>query len=648
MILFLSNFLAGRVHKRTLPSFFYALQRTLFAIAFALLSPAVRGDAAIPQPNDDTPVLVSLVSEVRSIEPGQRFWVALRQVMAPQWHTYYKIPGDSGMPTEISWELPSGFTAGDIHWVYPKRYDQDILVDYIYENEVLLMVPITPPANLPAGSEITLTAETLWLQCKKVCMPGNASVSLTLPVRSTPTELDTDWHEAFNRTRANWDAEARARSPESAALGNGYPQSPETLAQTAASTPTPPPASVLATPKPVHSLAAILGFALLGGLILNLMPCVFPVIGIKIMGFVNQAGQDRKHIILHGLVFSAGVVASFWLLAVVFLALREAGESVGWGFQMQNPHVVVALCFVFLLLALNMIGAFEIGTSVMGAGSSLAAKQGMSGTFFSGVLASVAATPCAAPFLGTALGATLDLPPILAFLVFTAIAVGLALPYLLLSAFPAAIRLLPRPGAWMESLKQGLAFLLFGTVAFLVWILAGQLPEGRLLDVLFALICVATAAWIYGRWSQRRSGRARILGTLAAVAFMIAALTLAYRPYHEFWQPWSPERVAELRAEDKPVYVDFTARWCATCQLNKERVFTSEKVIQTFREKGIVALKADWTNHDDRITQALKALGKSAVPVNLIYYPGETEPYLLPELLDAETVLEALERIPEV
>jgi len=395
------------------------------------------------------------------------------------------------------------------------------------------------------------------------------------------------------------------------------------------------------------SLALVLPLAFLGGLILNLMPCVFPVLGIKILGFVNQAGADRRKVTLHGLVFTFGVLVSFWILAGVLIVLRAGGQELGWGFQLQSPEFVFVLAVFLLIFALNLSGLFEVGLSATGVGATLQMKGGFAGSFFTGVLATVVATPCSAPFLAPALGAALALPAATSVLVFTVIALGLAVPYLILSIFPGLVRFLPRPGPWMEAFKQFMAFPLYATVAFLVWVLAGQVSEAGLLKVFVALILVAMAAWAYGRWVQGLGGtKARRFGiTFAGVAFA-AGLWLGF-PSHDVsreiqWEKWSPQRVAELQAQGRIVYVDFTARWCATCQSNKALVFSSEKVRQAFRELEVVPLKADWTNRDPEITRALEAFGRSAVPFNLIYAPDAPEPIVLPEILTADIVLEAL------
>jgi len=397
------------------------------------------------------------------------------------------------------------------------------------------------------------------------------------------------------------------------------------------------------------SVGLILPLAFIGGLILNLMPCVFPVLGIKILGFVNQSGSDRRKVTLHGLVFTAGVLISFWVLAGALLVLRAGGQELGWGFQLQSPVFVFALAVFLLIFALNLSGLFEVGLSATGVGSSLQMKSGFGGSFFTGVLATVVATPCSAPFLAPALGAALSMPTFSSLLVFTAIGVGLSTPYLVLSIFPSLIKFLPRPGVWMETFKQFMAFPLYATVGFLLWVLAGQLPDSGLLKVFVGLVLVAMAAWAYGRWTQGgASGGRKVFGYSFALVAAAGGLALEApaKPSETdiVWQQWSPENVARLQSEGRMVYVDFTARWCATCQSNKALVFSSGEVKEAFDRLNVVPLKADWTNKNPEITQALASFGRSAVPFNLIYAPGKPDAIVLPELLTPEIVLDALDK----
>ena len=412
-------------------------------------------------------------------------------------------------------------------------------------------------------------------------------------------------------------------------------------------------------PAAAASLGATLVLAFVGGLILNLMPCVFPVLGIKILGFVNQSGHERSKVVAHGLVFTLGVLLSFWSLATVLAVLRAGGDQLGWGFQLQSPAFVFILAALMLVFALNMSGVFEFGLRATSVGGQLQTKSGYAGSFFTGVLATVVATPCSAPFLAPALGAALALSTLESFVIFTAIAMGLAMPYLLLSIFPSAIKVLPRPGAWMETFKQFMAFPLYATVAYLIWVMAGQVGEEGLQNVLFGLVLIALAVWFYGRWNApgASEGRARF-GVAALIIAGAAGLWLGWPSTAAAqtttgavtaggltWEPWSPEAVEKLRAEGRTVYVDFTARWCATCQTNKKIVFKSDDVVKEFLSKNVATLRADWTNKDPRITAELARYGRSAVPFNVVWFPGKEQPTLLPELLTPGIVLNALKGI---
>jgi len=421
------------------------------------------------------------------------------------------------------------------------------------------------------------------------------------------------------------------------------------------------------------SSAGLLGTVLLGflgGAVLNLMPCVFPVLGIKVLGFVNQSGSDRGKVVLHGLVFTAGVLVSFWALAGALLVLRAGGEQLGWGFQLQSPAFVYGMAVFMLVFALNLSGLFEVGLSATGAGAGLQSQEGLGGSFFTGMLATLVATPCSAPFLAPALGAALALSAVESLVVFTAIAVGLSAPYLLLSLFPRAVKLLPRPGAWMETFKQVMAFPLYATVGWLLWVLAAQTAgdDYGLLMILFGFVLVAMAAWAYGRFGQAHGKPTRQRwGTAFALVLLVGGVALGWpQPpapvtvgglsagvggtagrgaYVVAWQPWSSEAVTAAQAAGRTIYVDFTARWCATCQTNKAAVFSSADVLAELARRDVLLLRADWTNKDPRITQELAKYQRSAVPFNLVYQPGQPAPQVLPELLTPGIVLDVLRRV---
>ncbi|MDQ8202392.1 thioredoxin family protein [Pelagicoccus sp. SDUM812003] len=397
--------------------------------------------------------------------------------------------------------------------------------------------------------------------------------------------------------------------------------------------------------------AQALLYAFLGGMILNLMPCVFPVLSIKVLGFVQQSGEDKGKILSHGLAFTVGVLVSFWALAGTLIALRSAGESLGWGFQLQQPEFVIVLLVIMFLFGLSLAGVFEMGTSAI----SLAGKvksEGFSGSFFSGVIATAVATPCTGPFMGQALGFALTLSAAQSLSIFTLLALGMATPYLVLSANPKLINKLPRPGPWMETFKQVMAFPMFATCIWLIWLLGGHLGNDGLLWVLGGLLVISIGAWIYGRWNTpSRKTPTRRLATGVAILVTLGGLWLMFPRQSEGghdemgWQAYSPDLVERLKTGGKPVFVDFTADWCLTCKANEVRVFSSDRVVEALAEREVALVQADWTKRDPEITKALERFGRSGVPLYLLYAGDGSEPRVLPQLLSPDLFLDALGEI---
>jgi thiol:disulfide interchange protein DsbD len=650
----------------------------------------------------------TLVSEEKSIAPGSSFSVALQLVHPEEWHSYYQNSGGVELPPTVEWKMPEGFTAGPIQWPVPEVKDGYFGKSFVYLGSPIFIVDLTAPASLKVGETVTITADAKWQICKDSCINEKRTLPLSLAV-TTAAEKNLAAEALFKKARASQAIKAPSAKISAVSKGDevqlrvepngafeGIPIDfipNQTFLQPASAggkiirdgnswlvnlkratkdtfdKPTPQgksfsgiltgltsveiPDTVIASAPakslPFSEYLPILGGMLLGGLILNLMPCVFPVIGLKIMGFVQQAGSDRRKIALHGVMFTLGVLASFALLSGILFAARATTGGKGWGYQLQDPRVVVTLMLLMFVLALNMFGVFELGTSATSVGGSLQSKQGLGGTFFSGVLATVVATPCSGPFLGAAIGAAIGLPAFQFFTAFAAMAIGLSIPYLVLSIFPKLIEFLPRPGAWMESFKQAMSFLLFATAGYLLWVYAGQIGLDNLLGPIFGLSGIAIAAWIYGRWNLPHRARSTRWTALALTVLFASGGLILMRPPQKsalVWEKWSNQTVDDLLAKGTPVYVDFTAQWCATCQVNKHNAYSKE-VIALMKQKGVVALRGDKTNPSPEIEEKLRELHRTAIPVNVLYVPGK-EPIITPELLSAGYLKELFgKEIPE-
>jgi thiol:disulfide interchange protein len=682
--------------------------------ALVVLLLVVALTAALATTVDAAPLVrVELLSETRSVEPGATFWVGLRQQITPGWHTYWSNPGDSGEPPRLEWTLPDGFVAGEIHWPHPERIPVGPAMSYGYSNEVVLPVPVTAPRDLAPGAPVMLRAQASWVVCEKTCVPEEAPVALTLPVATGAPAADprgapliaaarravpspSPWPASFVATpeRVTLSIAARGLAPERVADVWFYPaawgviehaapqhvrtsadritlevargQLPEAVAA--------PIDGVLvvaerldgglarhaftvrAEPggRAASSLLAAMALALAGGLVLNLMPCVLPVLSVKAVGLVHHAGGRLRG---HGLAYTAGVLVSFAIVAGALIALRAAGQQVGWGFQLQSPVFVTLLAYALFAMALALSGVIVLGRRLVGAGHALASRAGYSGSFFTGALATVAATPCTAPFMGTAVGWALTQPWLTSLLVFEALGLGLALPYLLLTLAPTWRRALPRPGPWMVHLERLLAFPLYATVAWLVWVVSQQAGPTGVAAALGGLVAIAFAAWLY-QVSRGAGPLARRLASLVVLLLVVGAVgatTLDSRadgrgaaaaPRDTGWERFSPARLAELRAAGTPVFVNVTAAWCITCLVNERVALRSDAVSDAFARKGVVALKADWTRRDPEITRVLGAFGRSGVPLYLLYPAGAAAaPTVLPQILTERLVLDATEAI---
>ena len=692
------------------------------------------------------------VGQTPDAAAGQPVWVGLQITHAPEWHTYWKNAGDSGMPTELQWTLPPGVMAGDIAWPLPKKIPIGHLANYGYEGTVLLPVPliITPeykPGVLADALDVKLKAT--WLVCRKECIPQDGEFALKIPLRSStalngaafdaalksqpadvagahqvalkddgkrlavrvaglPVDVRGQPLELFPESPGvvvtaatpakpgepvgarswsqHWDGDVwtadvpvspeRADSPEkmtlvlvagergwraeapvagawpALALPAGVSPALEAAlkANANAGANAPPPAAPTAVPATTF-VWALLG-ALIGGLVLNLMPCVFPVLAIKVLGFTLHADDRRAHR-TSGLAYTAGVVLSFLALGALMLALRAAGQQLGWGFQLQSPAVVAALTVLFTVIGLNLAGVFEFGSFLPSRLATLEARNPVANSFLTGMLAVAVASPCTAPFMGASLGLAVGLPAVQALLIFAAIGLGMALPYLAASWWPAVARLLPKPGAWMDTFKKFMAFPMFGTAVWLLWVLGQQTGidgAGALLALLVVLALVLWALGLTGRTRIVLASFSIAAGALLASAIgpnvikMAEAATPVAETPGARWQPWSAERVQTALGAGQPVFVDFTAAWCVTCQYNKKTTLASAEVLSAMDAAKVQTFRADWTRRDAAITAELQKLGRSGVPVYVLQAPGQA-PVVFSEILSVTEVKDALGRL---
>jgi thiol:disulfide interchange protein len=668
-------------------------------------------------------VRAELLADTTAIVPGKSFTVGLLLRMAPAWHTYWKFSGDAGLPTELKWKLPPGWKIGDIQWPIPlKTIDPGDIETYGYENEVLLMQEITPPSKLD-GLSAKPSTEANWLVCEKICIPGGATLQLDLPVGSTSQPANTDVFARYRRllpqnlsapnvARADWSrvgsdlrlkitsetlAKYRAVDffplPEQETIV-GHPavqsrnnneivfripfeSAPKDLSSVsglvvfaqqpngddrAAWQITSAPAVSASPSAPARGIFTFLLFAFLGGFILNLMPCVLPVISLKIFGFVQQAGQSRQKIFRSGIAFTLGIFAWFIALAVLLIALKGAGRDVTWGgFQFTNPYFVLTLSVIVLVFALNLFGVFEVSLpqSVTRNLLSTSERKDLLGSFFQGVFATVLATPCTAPFLGTALGFAFTQSAVIILAMFIAIAAGMSAPYLLLSAQPAWLRFLPRPGPWMVHVKQFMGFLLLATLLFLLYVLGAQRGlEGAIWASCFLLV-ISVACWMKGAFVVPSASAVKRIVVLVFMLLLVigsgvyfigdkfqsAKIASADSQIRGDWQPFTPERLQTELEHGRTVFVDFTAAWCLTCKFNEASVLEARDVREAFQRHGIVKLKADWTNGDPVITKLLQQFGRPGVPLYVLYPAKNEEPIVFPEVLTKSMVLEKLETV---
>lgn len=627
-------------------------------------------------------VTPTLVADTTAVVPGKPFRMGVVLKMLPGWHTYYKESGEAGMPTSVKWTLPAGYTASELMWQKPHKFVDAGITTYGYQDRTVVAATITPPANVAVGSAVPIKANVKWLACQDQCVPGKSDLSATLKVAKTASIANAELFQGLG-----WSGSVKELETDShAVLPGGAALAATTTATTTADLTTGAAGKFSGNILDAEfkladggdsklSLLAALGLAFVGGFILNFMPCVLPVISIKVLSFMQQAGDHPERVFKLGLAFTAGIVSSFIALALGVIAVQQAGQKIGWGFQFQYPVFLFGMAAIVLLFALSLFGLFYVQVS---AGQQqidkLASKDGYVGTFFKGVLATTLSTPCSAPMLGSAVGFAFSAPPSVVLLMFATIALGMASPYLALTGHPAWMKYLPKPGVWMEKFKESMGFLLLATVGWLLWVLTRSVgPDAGFAAVGF-LTALSFAVWLVGRFTDLTSTGARkaVVYSLAAVVVGLAYTTML-RPFPELlafsvpnykaepkqapysvasqivpaidWQPFTVDKLNAELAAGRTVFVDFTADWCLTCKTNEAGALSAKDVVEKLAAMHVTALRADWTHQDASIAELLHKFGRSGVPLYAVF-PGSrpTEPIVLPEgILAPEQVLAALD-----
>jgi len=673
----------------------------LWATAATASAQAVRADH----------LTAELRASVLSIEPGGTFDLALRFDHDEHWHSYWHNPGDTGLATKLKLTLPEGFSAGELEFPAPERINVGDLVNFGYEGRIQLLTSVRAPANLQPGEQIEIKAAASWLVCREECIPGRAQWTLSLvsaaaaepsasaseiaaarallPLQervaasfanvgsgfqltlatapSIPQVFPLTQQLVHNRAPSSRVDGAQshfnfARSEEFDALPAqaeflivpGAGRRPYFVAAQTSSAPIAASTPAAQSGSASVNLLSALALALLGGMILNLMPCVFPVLSLKALSFASLSGLERRTAVIDGLAYTLGVVSSFVALAALLLVLRAAGQAVGWGFQLQNPLINGVLAYLFFAMGLSLLGAVQFGSSIMGFGQSLTEGHGARAAFFTGVLACVVASPCTAPFMGTALGYAVTQPAPLALLVFAVLGFGLALPMLILSLIPKLSSLLPKPGAWMEVFKQILAFPLFLTAIWLLWVVGRQSSLDAVALLLIGLVALAFALWLKDLQPTQTAGRAaRLIGlTLGFVSAGACLYALTSAPTerervsaNSDSMPYSAASLASLRAARTPVLINMTADWCLTCKVNERVALKSEVFRAALERNGVQYMKGDWTHYDAEITEFLAQYKRNGVPL-YVFFPATGEPRVLPQVLTPQLVADVLSGHP--
>jgi len=676
-----------------------SVKLSLFLILLLTTSSSLWSDSFF-QASDSS---VEVTSESEAMMKGDELLLGLNFKLTPGWHTYWKNPGDAGEGASVTWQLPKGFQASEILWPGPEAIPVEPLMTFGYEDEITLLTKIKAldAAVFPA----IVKAKVSWYTCKDICVPQEANLELTI---QNGEKVNTFFANELSNVFLNLPKELSSKHRVEALDDNYFLQMeldgntpvssayffPEEyglssyskeqileinknslslqISQSEVDLKLQNFAGVLLLNNQdsrtffnvnlnlnnnqkqeslsISELVLTIIFAFIGGLILNAMPCVFPILSIKILNFVEQSEGSKEKMIQHGLSFSAGVLVTFLSIAGLLLLLKSGGESIGWGYQLQSPLMVTILIYLFVAIGITFMSNLVLGGQLAQLGNINQGYGDITSSFLTGVLAVIVASPCTAPFMGSAVGIALLQPGFITIAIFVSLGLGFAAPYLLLSFYPSLLKVLPKPGAWMETLKQFMAFPMWGSALWLTWVLSGQVQTDSVLMVLLGALFIALGLWILEK-NQSSDGFAKWMSLSSVTILLGAALWLAPTDYENTEQDtssdlnsYSPELLDSLLAENKPVFLNFTADWCITCKVNEAIVLNQVSIKNALESKGIVYLKADWTRKDETIANKLAEYGRTGVPLYLLY-SSEGIPVILPELLTEDMLLSYIETI---
>jgi len=687
------------------------IKQLLLTLSLLLFISPAWASAHSQQDNTQT----TLVTKQNALVAGQPLNAGLLLEAKDGWHTYWENPGDAGMATTFTWTLPPGFTASAIDWPAPQRMTEGPLVTFSYQGKTLLPVTITPPATLDNNVTYPIKLKAEWLVCKDICVPESTELQIMLPVAPNNPLMSADapLFSAQNHIAAieapgqftagdeyltlsiplsalpakniasvlffpreqnivNYAAEQkftidkdilnlvieRAGGMPGGNVSGIIAVTDNTGIKTHYNVTFSPSSAAATSPKrPAEDtlwFPTALLFALIGGLVLNLMPCVLPVLSLKALAIAKKSGKEHRHVVFQAIAYTLGILLSFACIAGLLIALRQAGQSVGWGYQMQSPAFVGFLIYLLFMVGLSLSGLFHLPVLFGRTGPSGEPRHTLWASFFTGILATAVATPCTAPFMASAVGAALTLPAFQSLLIFEALGFGLALPFLLICLFPHLLRFLPKPGAWMDTFKQFLAFPMYASVIWLIWVLTLQTGAGGTVLVLTGILAIVIAIWAKSLFVDG-SPSYRTIALLTYALILLLSLPMLNRmeittismPDNHGEQEiqtiaYSKEKLAELRAAGTPVFIDATAAWCITCQINARVALHTTRTMEEFKKQGIVLMIADWTRRNDDITEFLSGFGYKGVPLCVFYPAGNEKPIILPQILTENTVIAAI------